>query len=257
MVEATNTSLPASGEIIKSKSDKRIYKYITLPNKMQCILIQDDEADKSSASLDVSGVGAASDPHEYYGTAHFLEHMLFMGSEKYPEQNDYAEYIKNNGGNANAYTGMTMTNYHFNVSNDAFEGALDRFAQFFISPLLGVESTEQEMKAVDSEYNMSLQNDAWRTMAVLFEASHPESAMHRFMCGSIETLKKEGIRENLLNFHKKYYSSNIMHLVVTGKHTVEQLEQWVVSKFSPVVNKNVVPPDYSKPKLPFDASNMG
>ena len=76
----------------------------------------------------MSGVGAASDPHEYYGTAHFLEHMLFMGSEKYPSTNDYAEYIKNNGGSSNAYTGMTMTNYHFDVSNDGFEGALDRFA---------------------------------------------------------------------------------------------------------------------------------
>ena len=113
------------------------------------------------------------------------------------------------------------------------------------------------MKAVDSEYNMSLQNDAWRMYAILFKTSNPESAMNRFMCGSLESLKKEGIRDNLLNFHKKYYSSNIMHLVVTGKHTIAQLEQWVVSKFNPVVNKNVVPPDYSVPKLPFDVSNLG
>ena len=70
-------TLPASGEIIKSKSDKRTYKYITLKNKLQCILISDDEADKSSASLHLAGVGAASDPKEYFGTAHFLEHMLF------------------------------------------------------------------------------------------------------------------------------------------------------------------------------------
>lgn len=48
-----------------------------------------------------------------------------------------------------------------------------------------------------------------------------------------------------------------MHLVVTGKHTIAQLEQWVVSKFSPVENKNVVPPDYSVPKMPFDKDNLG
>ena len=65
MVESTSSPMPASGEIITSKSDKRIYKYITLLNKMQCILIQDDEADKSSASLNVSGIGAASDPMEF------------------------------------------------------------------------------------------------------------------------------------------------------------------------------------------------
>ena len=113
------------------------------------------------------------------------------------------------------------------------------------------------MKAVDSEYNMSLQNDLWRRMAIHFDTAKSESALHRFMCGSLETLQKDGIRENLLEFHKKYYSANIMHLVVTGKHTVEELEHWIISKFSDVVNKDVVLPDYSKPCLPFDAENMG
>ena len=50
------------------------------------------------------------------------------------------------------------------------------------------------MQAVDSEHNMSLQSDAWRTMGIIFEVSHTESAMHRFMCGSLQTLKKDGVR---------------------------------------------------------------
>mmetsp|Transcript_19875 Transcript_19875/g.14317 ORF Transcript_19875/g.14317 Transcript_19875/m.14317 type:complete len:94 (-) Transcript_19875:2508-2789(-) len=88
--------------------------------------------------------------------------MLFMGTEKYPEENDYSTYIKNNGGYDNAWTSLTDTNYHFECSNEGFEGALDRFAQFFIAPLLGDSSAEREMNAVDSEFNMSLQSDAWR-----------------------------------------------------------------------------------------------
>jgi insulysin len=94
---------------------------------MMCLLIQDDEADKSAAALDV-GVGAALDPKEFYGTAHFLEHMLFMGTEKYPSENEYSEFIKNAGGYNNAYTSSTNTNYHFECSNGSFEDALDRFA---------------------------------------------------------------------------------------------------------------------------------
>ena len=194
MVESKPKSIPAAGEIIQSASDKRTYKFIQLENKMRCILIQDDEADMSSASLSVSGVGAASDPKEFYGTAHFLEHMLFMGSEKYPEQNDYSTYIKDNGGYSNAFTGMNYTNYHFEVSNSAFEGALDRFSMFFTCPLLKEESAEKEMNAVDSEYNMSLQNDTWRFYSMIMKMAHEDSAMHRFMCGNLETLKKEGIR---------------------------------------------------------------
>lgn len=90
-----------------------------------------------------------------------------MGTEKYPSENEYSEYIKNNGGYNNAYTSLTNTNYHFECSNEAFSGGLDRFAQFFISPLLGAEQTDREMNAVDSEYNMSLQNDAWRKFMLM------------------------------------------------------------------------------------------
>ena len=128
---------------------------------MRCLLIQDDKADKSCAALNVH-VGAALDPKPFFGLAHFLEHMLFMGTEKYPSENEYAEFISNNGGYDNAWTNLTDTNYHFECSNEAFGEALDRFAQFFVCPLLGDSQTEREMKAVDSEYNMDLQSDTWR-----------------------------------------------------------------------------------------------
>jgi insulysin len=100
-------------------------------------------------------VGCTLDPKDFYGTAHFLEHMLFMGTEKYPDENEFSEYIKNNGGYNNAFTSLTETNYHFETSNTGFERALDIFAQFFIAPLLGDSQAEREMKAVDSEFNMS------------------------------------------------------------------------------------------------------
>ena len=125
---------------------------MTLPNLIECLLISDPTADKSAASLDVK-VGAALDPVPLYGTAHFLEHMLFMGTDKYPEENEYAEFITNNGGFNNAWTSLTDTNYHFDISTAAFPAALDRFAQFFIAPKLGEGATEREMQAVDSEFN--------------------------------------------------------------------------------------------------------
>lgn len=77
---------------------------------MQCLLISDDEADKSAAALDVN-VGCSLDPKPFFGCAHFLEHMLFMGSTKYPSENEYSEFIKDNGGYSNAYTSLTNTNY--------------------------------------------------------------------------------------------------------------------------------------------------
>ena len=112
-----------------------------------------------------------------------------MGTEKYPSENEYGEYITNNGGYNNAFTSLTDTNYYFEVSNEAYGEALDRFAQFFLSPLLGDSQTEREMNAVDSEYNMSLQNDQWRKFNLIQDISHEHSQLRRFMCGNLESLK--------------------------------------------------------------------
>jgi len=242
--------------VVKSKSDKRLYKLIHLSNKMRCLLVQDDEADKSAASLDVN-VGCSLDPKEFYGTAHFLEHMLFMGTEKYPDENEYSEYIKNKGGYNNAFTSLTDTNYHFEVSNEGFERALDMFSQFFISPLLGENQAEREMKAVDSEFNMSQQSDAWRRFMILQTLSHPDSKLNRFNCGNLKSLQKEGIRDALLSFHKQWYSSNIMNLVVSSKHSLEQLEAWVIEKFTAVPNKDLKVPDLGQPSHPFPPERLG
>ena len=93
------------------------------------------------------------DPDDFPGTAHFLEHMLFQGTEKYPSENEYFTYISNNGGGSNAFTTLTNTGYYFYVGNDGFYGALDRFSQFFIAPMLKEENIRNEMNAVNSEFS--------------------------------------------------------------------------------------------------------
>jgi len=87
--------------------------------------------------------------------------------------------------------------------------------------------------------------------------AYEDSLLNRFNCGNIETLKQEGVRDVLMNFHKTWYSSNIMKLTVSGKHSMEQLEEWAVKMFSDVENKNVVVPDLSKPRMPYDKDNLG
>lgn len=63
------------------------------------------------------------------------EHLLFMGTEKYPSENDYSAYLSKNNGHSNAWTAMTSTTYFFDVGANALEGALDRFSGFFYEPL--------------------------------------------------------------------------------------------------------------------------
>lgn len=246
--------------IEKPLLDNREYKLIRLPNQLEVLVISDPETDKASAAMDVR-VGHLSDPHDLQGMAHYCEHLLFMGTKKYPRENEYSEYLSNHSGSSNAFTSLENTNYYFDVGHEHFEGALDRFAQFFLEPLFDASCSEREIRAVDSEHKKNLQSDLWRSFQLeksLSDASHPYS---KFGTGNLTTLWEEprargvDIRQELLKFHAEYYSANMMKLVVIGRESAEQLTRWVVEKFSSVPNKGNAAPQF--PNSPLGPEQLG
>lgn len=240
--------------------DDRQYRVVTLPNQLEALLIHDPDADKASAALDVN-VGAFADPEDLPGLAHFCEHLLFMGTEKYPSENDYNQYLAEHSGNANAYTAADETNYFFEVSAEYLEGALDRFAQFFIAPLFSASCKDREIRAVDSENKKNLQSDMWRMLQLDKSLSNPDHPYHKFSTGNLYTLEQEpksrgvDVRQELLKFHMDHYSANLMKLVVIGRDSLDTLESWVSEKFSAVKNTNRPPPKY--PASPLTKNELG
>ncbi|GFZ19970.1 insulinase (Peptidase family M16) family protein [Actinidia rufa] len=81
---------------------------------------------KQAAAAMCVGMGSFSDPFEAQGLAHFLEHMLFMGSTDFPDENEYDSYLSKHGGSSNAYTEAEHTCYHFDVKREFLKGALRR-----------------------------------------------------------------------------------------------------------------------------------
>ena len=122
------------GQIRKSPNDTNQYRYMELPNKLKVVLIYDQDSEKSAASLSVSR-GSFHEPDEFPGLAHFLEHMLFIGTETYPEVDSFQKFVSSNGGSTNAYTANDHTNYFFDISSVEIKEGLSRFAHFFIDPL--------------------------------------------------------------------------------------------------------------------------
>jgi insulysin len=242
-----------------SQQDDRKYKLIQLSNKLTCLLISDSTTDKAAAAMDVR-VGHLSDPSNTPGLAHFLEHMLFMGTDKYPDENDYNVFLSSHGGSSNAFTDMESTNYYFDVSSNHFEGALDRFAQFFINPLFSKDSTDRELNAVDSEHAKNLQNDSWRMFQLSKSLCKKEHPFSKFGSGNLVTLKegpeKEGldIRALLLDFHERYYSANVMKLVLLGKESLEELEALAQKYLTNVPNQDIDVPHF--PGTPFGKEEL-
>ncbi|PYH90104.1 LuxS/MPP-like metallohydrolase [Aspergillus ellipticus CBS 707.79] len=256
----------------KPELDDRSYRVIRLPNKLEALLVHDPDTDKASAAVNVN-VGNFSDADDMPGMAHAVEHLLFMGTKKYPLENAYNQYLTAHSGSSNAYTAATETNYFFEVSATAASsedkaangseangaattpesnqpasplyGALDRFAQFFVEPLFLESTLDRELQAVDSENKKNLQSDLWRLMQLNKTLSNPGHPYHHFSTGNLQTLKegpqKRGleVRNEFIKFYQKHYSSNRMKLVLLGRDSLEEMEQWVAELFSDVKNQDL------------------
>ncbi len=227
--------------MLKSPNDQKQYQLLTLNNNLSVLLISDEDAEKSAAALAVN-VGHFSDPLDRQGMAHFLEHMLFLGTEKYPHSGEYQQFINQHGGSNNAWTGTEFTNYFFDIEPRFFSPALDRFSQFFISPLLSPELVDKERQAIESEYKLKLNDDVRRQYQVSKETANPEHPFTKFSVGNLETLAdrdNSSAREELLHFYQNQYSAERMRLVVLSNHSLAQLEEMVKQCFSTVPCHNL------------------
>ena len=132
--------------------------------------------EKSYVSIGIN-IGSFANPKNYEGLAHFLEHMLFMGSKKYPDENYYNTRLNEMGGYSNAYTAEMETIYYFSVFDNGMEEMLDIFSRFFIDPLFKEDSVKREMNAVNSEYMKNINSDMLVTKV--------DVASKRFFCENL------------------------------------------------------------------------
>jgi protease III len=116
-----------------SDTDYRAYRTLTLETGLEVLLVQDERASKAAAALALP-VGSLDNPDSQPGLAHYLEHMLFLGSESYPGPEEYQSFITRNGGQTNAATGYTSTTYMMEVDPPAFAEALRRMADTLARP---------------------------------------------------------------------------------------------------------------------------
>ncbi|XP_068564058.1 nardilysin [Cebidichthys violaceus] len=215
-------------------------------------------SEKQAAAALCIGVGSFSDPEDLPGLAHFLEHMVFMGSEKYPAENGFDAFLKKHGGSDNASTDCERTIFQFDVQKKYFREALDRWAQFFVCPLMIEDAIDREVEAVDSEYQLARPSDSHRKEMLFGSLAKPGHPMGKFCWGNAQTLKHDpkeqqiNTYQRLRDFWRRYYSAHYMTLTVQSKETLDTLEQWVKEIFIKVPNNGEPRADFSHLLQPFD-----
>jgi insulysin len=220
---------------------------LRLSNGLEAYLISDPDAPQAAASLAVD-VGSWAEPQEHPGLAHFLEHMLFLGNSKYPEESEFSNFIKERSGQSNAYTADQQTVYSFSIDQDGFGPALDRFSWFFRDPLFNDSGIDREMQAVDQEHAGRIENDRIREYAILQATANPDHPYHRFDTGTRETLG-EISQDTLKQWYAQHYSANVMHLSIISAQPLEELRDLVVETFSGVPNRNTEKQEINQPLL--------
>ncbi|KAJ1448544.1 Metalloenzyme, LuxS/M16 peptidase-like protein, partial [Pelagophyceae sp. CCMP2097] len=205
-------------------SDDRSYRVVKLANGVMAALVSDPTTEKASAALAVK-VGAFSDPADVPGLAHFLEHMLFQGTTKYPGASLWKQYVAAHGGSTNAATAGETTCYQFDVVDGAFEGALDRFGRFFHESTLDATCVDREMHAVDAEHSKNLNDDGRRAYQLLRLSANQKHPFSKFSTGSLATLKRDDIRDRLVAFYEANYSPTKMTVGIVSRRPLDELEE--------------------------------
>ena len=222
------TPLP---DVIKGKADWRDFRCIKLSNGVTVCLVHDKQAKTTAAAATVAA-GASADPRELSGLAHFCEHMCFLGSKKFPGENDYKKYLSQHGGRSNASTSMHMTTYKFEILAPRAEKALDMFSQFFVEPLFTSSGTDRELNAVDSENSKNLTADGRRRLQILKTLVAKDHYYSKFSTGNAKTLptssRLEYVREALLAFHRLHYRPDNLTVVVGGPQSLDVLQEWIM-----------------------------
>lgn len=207
--------------------------------------------------------GINREKKDIYGLAHFCEHMLFLGSKKYPNSTHFVDFITLYGGKFNGYTDFENTGFFFTINSERFNEAFDIFSRFFIDPLFSGEYVEKEVNSVNSEFERNIQLDSKRKEMVLRQIANADSLFHRFSTGNKKTLlqyaQKNNIdlKEKVYQFYKNNYRPDNMKLIVYGNKPIDIYKDLVNTIFSEINAPHGSIPEKQFTKLPWKPFNIG
>jgi hypothetical protein len=234
--DPSNARVEWSESITNLAGHKAQVRGLRLSNGLNVLLWSDPKMDKAGSAV-AFDAGSWSDPLEHAGVAHFLEHMVFMGSSQYPQQDILFAFLAQHGGRGNAYTASETTNYFFEVDSPFLSRATNIMADSVIAPLLTEAAAVAEINAVNAEHAKNRARDAWRIDMLGRSFALPHHEVSRFGTGNDETLR--GSLPALRAFHAKHYTASHAAAAMAGPASLDELEAVAVAAFGPMLKKPI------------------
>lgn len=201
--------------------------HLTLANGLRVSLRHAPRLKRCAAALRVAA-GSHDVPLAWPGLAHFLEHLLFLGTERFPTGEGLMAYVQRQGGQVNASTRERTTDFFFELPEPTFADGLERLADMLTHPRLTLDDQLREREVLHAEFVAWSQDAKAQQQVALLEglaAGHPLRGFH---AGNRDSLpvEREAFQQALREFHQQFYQSGQMTLSLAGPQPLEALEPW-------------------------------
>lgn len=230
------------------------YSKTVFPNGARLIMVPMKGVNSVATSVMV-GVGSRYETTEINGISHFLEHMVFKGTEKYPTTDD-VNTIERVGGLQNAYTDIDVTNYHNKVLSEDWHLGLEINKELAIKPRLDQQWVDRERDVILEEMKRYEDEPASKVEEAYHALLYPNSKLGMRIIGEEASLRSVAAKE-LRAYHDRWYAPEKLVVMLAGnlpKETVREVESTVEEWFGSLAKKKtgdieIVSPQQTEPQL--------
>jgi coenzyme PQQ biosynthesis probable peptidase PqqF len=197
----------------------------TLANGLRVTLRHVPGLKRSAAALRVAA-GSHDVPLAWPGLAHFLEHLLFLGTERFPAGEGLMAYVQGHGGQVNASTRERTTDFFFELPTRSFSAGLERLSDMLAKPRMNLHDQLREREVLQAEFVAWSQDPAAQQQFSLYEGLPAEHPLRGFHAGNRESLSVEdpAFQQALKDFHQQFYQTGQMTLSLAGPQSLEELK---------------------------------
>ena len=215
------------------------YKIYKLKNGIPFIYIPQNE-DLSGIQVGVK-VGSNNESDEFHGASHYLEHMLFKGTEATPDGRELFNKFYNKGAYINAFTGKESTNFVVKINSKYMEEAINTLSDMLSNSQLAQEEYNREKLVVIEEINQGLDEHSRFLLNESYILMFGENRLSKEIAGTPESILNLN-REDVFNFYKKFYSANNIYICISTNISPDIILNYLDNSFLSTLSNNIIEP---------------
>ena len=214
-----------------------MFQKTVLQNGLRVVTVEKPESHSIASGVFVKA-GSRNEEPKINGISHFLEHMVFKGTKKFPTQLAVSEAIEGVGGELNAWTDQDHTFYHNKVPQTQLARSLEVLSEMLLHPLLRQEDINREKGVIVEEINRKQDNPASHVWELITDTLWPHQPLGMPVLGTKETVTGFSSKD-FRAYMGSWYEPKNMILVVAGKTTHEAVLKEAEKRFGALANRKV------------------